>query len=163
MFGDTWEWDGARWTASPAKGPAPRALAGLAYDSARGRTVLFGGTGVLAPNAPSFADTWEFDGTAWRRVDVTGPSARDHVAMDYDAERRAVVMHGGGLGDADKKETWTFDGTRWTLASAGGPPRRYARLAFDARAKALILYGGFDREPSTELWRFDGRTWNLVR
>ena len=83
--------------------------------------------------------------------------------MDYDAERRVVVLHGGGLSDTDKKETWTFDGKAWQLGTALGPARRYARLAFDARAKTIVLYGGFDREPSIEIWRFDGGAWTAVR
>ena len=40
-----------------------------------------------------------------------------------------------------------------------GPTRRFARLGFDSRARVLLLYGGFDREPSNELWQFDGSTW----
>jgi len=162
MLGDTWEWDGARWTKSTATGPSPRALFGLAYDSARGRTVLFGGTSVLAPDAPSHGDTWEYDGASWKRLAVTGPSARDHVSMDYDAERHVVVMHGGGVDDDAKKETWTFNGTTWTRAATTGPPRRYARLAFDPGARSIVLYGGFDRTPSNELWRFNGSAWSPI-
>jgi hypothetical protein len=163
MLGDTWEWDGTRWTPQTASGPAPRTLYGLAYDAARQRTVLFGGTSVLESGAPSHGDTWEYDGRAWRRLDVVGPSPRDHVAMDYDAERRVVVLHGGGAGDPDKHETWTFDGRAWTRAADTGPPRRYARLSFDPRTKSMLLYGGFDREPSNELWRFTSGAWNILR
>ena len=159
MFGDTWEWDGQRWTQVASDGPSARTLHGLAYDANRGRVVLFGGTSVLAPNAPSYGDTWEWDGAQWSRVEVTGPSPRDHIAMGYNAARRVAVVHGGGLGDVDPGETWTFDGKSWTRASASGPRRRYARLEFDTRANALLLYGGFDREPSNELWRLNGTTW----
>jgi hypothetical protein len=162
MLGDTWEWDGATWRQSAVTGPSPRALFGLAYDSTRGRTVLYRGTGVLAPDAPSHNDTWEYDGAAWRPIQVTGPSARDHVAMGFDGAQRHVVLHGGGLSDSEKKETWAFDGTAWSLVAPDGPPRRYARMAFDARANRMLLSGGFDREPSIELWSLSGVRWSAV-
>jgi len=47
-------------------GPGPRGGFGMAYDSARGKTVLYGG-GVDA-GIPTDRDTWEWDGTNWRRV-----------------------------------------------------------------------------------------------
>jgi hypothetical protein len=162
MLGDTWEWDGERWTLMASDGPPARTLYGLAYDSARGRVVLFGGTSVLAPDAPSFGDTWEWDGAHWTQIKTTGPSARDHVAMGYDPLRRVVVLHGGGTGPVDPAETWTYDGRSWTRASSTGPRRRFAKLVFDAHAGAMLLCGGFDTEPSAELWRLTGATWERV-
>lgn len=162
LLGDTWEWDGSRWTQRSSEGPSARTLYGLAYDSARGRTVMFGGMSVFAPDAPSHGDTWEWDGTRWTQVMVSGPSPRDHVAMDYDAARQAVVMHGGGLGDSAPGETWTFDGRAWTPLAPTGPRRRFARLAFDPRTRTMLLFGGFDRQPSSEVWRLSGAAWTRV-
>jgi hypothetical protein len=162
MLGDTWEWDGERWTQMATTGPAPRTLHGLAYDTKRGRTVLFGGTSVLAPDAPSHGDTWEWDGVRWTEVKTTGPSARDHVSMAYDPVRGTTVLHGGGLGPVDPGETWAYDGTKWTRITASGPRRRYARLEFDAGSQSLLLYGGFDTQPSNELWRLRGGTWERI-
>ena len=43
--GDTWEWDGTVWVdKTPATSPSARDAHAMAYDSARGRIVLFGGT-----------------------------------------------------------------------------------------------------------------------
>ena len=106
--------------------------------------MLFGGTSAPRPDSPSLGDTWEWDGRRWARVDVTGPSARDHTQMVYDPVRRVVVLHGGGL-DQAATETWTYDGRAWTRASFTGPSRRYAKMVFDARGKAVQLYGGFAR------------------
>jgi hypothetical protein len=162
MLGDTWEWDGKAWVRKSNTGPAARTLFGLAYDSARGRTVLFGGTSVMAPDAPSHGDTWEWDGTTWTQIKVAGPGARDHIAMEYDAARQAVVMHGGGLEGTAPSETWTFNGRAWTKLGDTGPRRRYARLAFDPTARAMLLYGGFDQQPSNELWRLIGASWTKL-
>jgi len=43
LNGETWEWDGATWTLRATSGPSPRTDHALAYDSARGVSVLFGG------------------------------------------------------------------------------------------------------------------------
>ena len=161
MLGDTWEWDGERWTQVATDGPSPRTLHGLAYDAKRGRTVLFGGTGVLAPNAPSSDETWEWDGRRWTKSNAKGPSGRDHVSMGYDSDRAAVILHGGGLGEVDPGETWAYDGA-WTRITGAGPRRRFARLEFDPGAKAMLLYGGFDRDPMNELWRLKGASWEKV-
>jgi len=63
LFGLTWEWDGQLWTARQDIGPAPRWGHAVAFDSDRGRPVLFGGL-TAAPGDVSAADhllgdTWE--------------------------------------------------------------------------------------------------------
>jgi hypothetical protein len=67
-LGDTWAWDGRAWTrlaAASSNGPSPRAMGYLAYDRKRDRVVMFGGR----PRWPDdLNDTWEWDGTAWRRA-----------------------------------------------------------------------------------------------
>ena len=54
----------------PATSPPARMFHAMAYDSARGRVVLFGGFRV----SDYFADTWEWDGSAWaRQTPATSP------------------------------------------------------------------------------------------
>src|SRR5262249_32387785 len=43
FLSDTWEWDGHNWHELNVSGPPPRAEAAIAFDSFRGRVVLFGG------------------------------------------------------------------------------------------------------------------------
>ena len=59
FLGDTWAWDGARWRQRQDIGPHPRVNHALAWDSARDRTVLFGGWFGIYPNDRIFGDTWE--------------------------------------------------------------------------------------------------------
>ena len=59
---DTWAWDGQAWTQVADTGPNPRRLHAMAFDSARQRTVLFGGEVGGITN-----DTWEWDGGVWTR------------------------------------------------------------------------------------------------
>jgi hypothetical protein len=62
-LGDTWEWNGTEWSARPgASGPAARYAHAMAYDSARGLVVLFGGTASSVSGY--LADTWEYPGCA---------------------------------------------------------------------------------------------------
>lgn len=64
-FTDTWLWDGAQWREEKVDGPSGRVHPAMAYDAARGRIVLAGGSdapGVILP------DVWEWDRRAWACV-----------------------------------------------------------------------------------------------
>src|SRR5207245_2328982 len=58
-MGDTWEWDGVRWTQVASTGPAPRSATAMAYDELRGKAVLFGG---VTDQSAMLQDTWEWTG-----------------------------------------------------------------------------------------------------
>ena len=65
-LGDTWGFDGTRWTKLSDSGPEARSMGHLAYDARRERIVLFGGRTSYPDGDKN--DTWEFDGTQWRAV-----------------------------------------------------------------------------------------------
>jgi hypothetical protein len=99
-----------QWTPVVPSGAVP-ALTG--YAAARlpaGGILLFGGSDGTTVRA----DTWKWDGSAWSKLGVTGPSARLSAAMALDVARARVVLYGGqtaaGTALAD---TWEFDGTAW--------------------------------------------------
>ena len=80
-----------------------RASHAMAYDSARGRTILFGGIG-----GSFLGDTVEWDGTTWtQRVPATSPSARTYHAMAYDSARGVTILFGGANGSY-LGDTWEF-------------------------------------------------------
>jgi hypothetical protein len=57
---DTWEWDGKHWVQRQDMGPSGRCLAGISWDAARARAVLFGGE---SGTDKTHRDTWEsFEG-----------------------------------------------------------------------------------------------------
>jgi hypothetical protein len=166
---ETWSWDGQTWTQlQPAVTPGGRARYGAAFDSARGRMVIYGGLDNLAFPIAS-ADTWEFDGSNWALVTTaTGPGPREAVAMCYDTTNRRTLMFGGldpqvgGFAD-----TWAFDGTTWTRLATNGSPsaRTGAEMVFDSARGVALLQGGSD--PNTgatidETWEFDGSSWTLI-
>lgn len=64
-YGETWEWSGG-WRQFEGSGPGIRDHTQLAFDPERRRAVLFGGG--AADGSTVYNDTWEFDGTNWRRI-----------------------------------------------------------------------------------------------
>jgi hypothetical protein len=112
VLGDTWEFDGERWTrCSVDNGPMARFGAGATYDSRRGRVVIFGG-GV---DSGFVNDTWAWDGTAWTKLSAAGPEARGMGYLAYDKSRDRIVMFGGrkGYPNGDLNDTWEWDGSAW--------------------------------------------------
>ena len=95
----SWEWDGAHWTLRQDMGPAARWGHALAFHSARGRPVLFGGFSAL-PADPGvadsvLADTWE---ASLGEIPTDGPApavALVSFALNPDTVHGAVS---GGVG-----------------------------------------------------------------
>jgi hypothetical protein len=93
---DTWVWDGSDWEERhPATEPPQRCELAMAFDAARGQTVLFGGL-----NWPdTLNDTWTWDGSNWtRQHPSSSPPARASLTMAYDSLRNQVVVFGGIFG-----------------------------------------------------------------
>jgi hypothetical protein len=162
MLQDTWTWDGAAWTQqSPAMHPTPRCCYGMAYDAARGKTVLFGGTDDFT----YFKDTWTWDGTTWtEQHPAHTPPGSANFGMVYDAAiRRVVAFMGEGL-DANP---WTWDGTDWTEVPAATQPdsRELEQFAYDGARKQVVMFGGevcYDLcDFFRDTWTWDGTDWTL--
>jgi hypothetical protein len=140
--GDTWEWTGEDLvrvdSIGPGIRPAPRAGHAFVYDPSRERCLLYGGRGADG----WLADTWAWNGSGWRRLDVEGPSARWFFGAAADPVNDRIVIFGGAGADGDHGDTWAWDGDRWTrIATTGPPARSMAKLAFDG-ADGILLFGG---------------------
>ncbi|MFH1109499.1 MAG: kelch repeat-containing protein [Planctomycetota bacterium] len=170
---DTWEWNGATWTQrTPVTTPPGRLYYAMAYDSARGVTVLFGGIAAIAPGI--VGDTWEWDGTNWAvRTPATSPSARYGHAMVFDSARGKIVLFGGssvmpGGSGSPLGDTWEWNGTNWTQrAPATVPSVRYLHvMAYDNVRGVTVLFGGSATimsfgAPSllADTWEWNGTNW----
>jgi hypothetical protein len=150
---ETWEWDGVEWTLVSEAGPSARAGHAMAYDSARGVTVLFGGDD--GPYGGSYLnDTWEWDGVEWTLRSQNGPSARGSHAMAYDSVRGVTVLFGGQAFAGLVGDTWEWDGAEWTLRSQTGPSARaYHAMAYDSARGVTVLFFG-ERSRGTETWEY---------
>jgi hypothetical protein len=143
---------------SPLTSPTPHYGHAMAYDTARGQVVLFGGA-----DGPFLAnDTWVWDGTNWTQKSPTSaPSWRYMHGMAYDAARGQVVLFGGYDG-SNRNDTWVWDGTNWTQKyPLNSPtPRNTHALAYDAAHGQVVLFGGNDSTGvRNDTWVWDGTNW----
>lgn len=142
--------------------PGPRYGHDLAYDDQREEVVLFGG---FHSDGEPLADTWVWDGKAWKQVGNDGPSPRKWPAMAYDASRQRVVLFGGRTGIRQTGEslhdTWEWNGETWHRRSTEGPPARdHHRMVYDRKRERVVLFGGWDGEKLlADTWEWDGKQW----
>ena len=102
----------------------------MAYDSARGVVVLFGGSGNCGGACD---DTWEWDGTTWtQRTPSTSPPFRWGHSMAYDSMRGVTILF-GGRNFTDLGDTWEWDGIIWVqrFPSSGPSDLDTASLVYD--------------------------------
>jgi hypothetical protein len=155
------------WAQAQDMGPSPRTGHGVAFDSERGKLVLFGGL----VNGEAVNDTWEWDGELWTQVADTGPSPRAYHGIAFDQVGRGVFLFGGADranldGRSYLGDTWRWDGTSWIQVADTGPsPRQAPAMATDPVRKRVVLFGGgkIGREAAHEglsdTWEWDGTAW----
>ena len=168
-----WEWDGARWSSRACSGSAVGlSNASLAFDGARSRIVVAGGT---ASGGTGLAPLWEIDPVtcAWtQRTSSVAPPARLDALTAWDSKRNVVVMFGGSGPGTDwnqvgfLQDTWEWDGAAgtWTQRSIGTAPtkRMQSAMAYDPRRQRIVLFGGFDGTFLGDTWEYDGATWKSM-
>jgi hypothetical protein len=167
---ETWLWNGRSWVAqAPPVRPQGRWGHGLAQDKARDRTVLFGGcTAGPVPCTAAAADTWEYDGEAWKKVCWPGcsrpsecsctqsPAARYEAALFWDDVNGEIVLFGGASTGGSLGDMWAWDGTDWRVRAPGALPAAGAgRLsASDPVTGTTIVSSG------TTAWIWNGASWS---
>lgn len=153
------------WTQRDNAGPSVRRNHAMAFNSARGVAVLFGGF-YWTGQPQMLGDTWTWDGNTWTQAQNAGPSARYGHAMAYDSIRDRIVLF-GGLGATQLGDTWEWDGTDWTQVADSGPvPRSGHAMAFDPARGRTVLFGGpdpaFGGVIDSGTWEWDGADWTQV-
>jgi hypothetical protein len=149
---DLWGWNGLNWTAlSTSPVPPGRHFHTLAYDSVRGKLVMFGGRiGRDVPPLRTLGDTWEFDGNHWTQAVVPGPSPRGGSCMAFDAARNQMVLFGGEFGLDD---TWVYRfGAVGPDPTIGAQPESRSVPFGEGVSFAVLAQGGGEL---TYQWRKD--------
>jgi hypothetical protein len=165
---DAWEFDGTTWKKLAGSPPPTRQAFAMVYDARRDRVVVFGGGGAGGPGAPppALADTWEYDGATWRRVDAPGPAARVSPGAAFDSKRGLMILFGGSGPSGFLGDTWSFDGSVWKkIADSGPEARAMGYMAYDKRRDRIVLFGGRKGWPDGDLndtWEWDGSSWTRV-
>ncbi len=164
---ETWEYDGTTWTqVFTAHSPGGLGWYGMAYDSARARTVVYGGL----PNnffPLDVADTWEYDGVDWTHVvTANSPGPLENCGMCYMPSIGKTVVYGGiDVQIGGTTTTWGYNGVNWVaLPSIGGNPgvRTMPRMVYDTDRGVCVLHGGMDPNngtPFNDTWEYDGAQW----
>ncbi|NCC94917.1 MAG: hypothetical protein EOM10_16905, partial [Opitutae bacterium] len=158
---ETWAWDGRSWMRlAPMVVPPARSGHTMAYDVARQRIILFGGTGS---GGVALTDTWEWDGTIWREsVIPTPPALSGRAAMAYDSARNRVLLVGADAANPTDFGVWAWDGATWMRQPATilAPARTGFDLAYDAERDRLVLFGGLRASVlQQDIWEYNGATW----
>lgn len=149
----------------------------MAYDSARGQIVMFGGYASQQAQSCSgcgfYNDTWTLNGATWTQLTpAASPPARWYPGMAEDASHQKVVLFGGlSAANGYLGDTWTWDGTTWTercgspMGACPLPGRWETRLAFSAANGQVVLYGG-DNGASppylADTWLWNDTTWTQI-
>lgn len=128
--GDTWEYNGATrtWTLRSQSGPSPRSRMGLAFDAARHRTVMVGGSqDWYGGDDFQSSDTWIWNGVegTWTQHRGQDVPARQRLGVVYHSGLQAVMAVGGivefinyslaghPISTAWQPDTWAWDGADW--------------------------------------------------
>lgn len=88
---DTWLGTPNGWSRVATSGPSLRTDHAMC-QLGNGRVLLFGGKSAASGAASVLGDTWEWNGTQWSLLSVTGPAPRLGHQMVYDATRNRVVL-----------------------------------------------------------------------
>ena len=167
LANDTAQYVNGTWSPiATANAPSPRFLYGMAYDTLRNVTVLFGGRDNVGANN----ETWEFDGVNWAQVTTaTAPAPREEFGMVFDRSLNRTVLFGGcdeanGLIFGD---TWLYDGVSGTWVDAttaeAPTPRFRGSMVFDVARNRSIFFGGYDgAQLLSDTYEYAGSGWVLI-
>jgi hypothetical protein len=153
--------------AAQGAGPSARYSHHMAYDSVRGKVVLFGGT--QQPGSVGLQDTWEWDGRMWNQLAPNAsPLPTWAGAMCFDAQRGECILFGGysNTAGADLNTTWAWDGLAWSskTTTSTPPARRHQAMCYDAQRGVIVMAGGVttNTSPATtysDTWEWNGTNW----
>jgi hypothetical protein len=179
---DLWELDSSTLTwenrtpaVLPPAWPPARYMAGLVYDSARDRMVLFGGEKNTVPEQV-FDDLWEWDGASgtWTNrtpspLPAAWPRGRSMHCMIFDPARARTVLFGGYPAGPYLNDLWEWDGVNFANRTPSPLPQSWpgARIedavAFDSSRGRMLLFGGYVPILG-DAWEWDAATneWALL-
>jgi hypothetical protein len=136
----TWTWNGT-WTHRAVQGPPPILWPFMAYDAARQRTVVYGGT----------LGTWEWDGAQWMQIPIPGVGSPGIMTFDS-TQNRIIMVTGAG--------TFSYDGMQWVQLADANIVNQATAIAFDPIRNRTVIFGmgGW----MNQTWEFDGEVWSRI-
>jgi len=151
------------WVRSSSSGPLERIRSCMVFDSARQRSLLFGGL----VRSSLGADLWSFvasaSGDSWTFAGNSGPTTLGN-AMAFDPVSNSTILFASDQAEPFGR-TWGWNGVVWNLLTADGPSSRFnSSMAFDIRRRVLVLFGGVNgfETPLGDTWEWNGTSWRQV-
>jgi hypothetical protein len=131
----------------------------MAYDSARGVSVLYRG---------GLDGVWEWDGSQWSSFASSGPAENvsSGAAMTYDSFRGETLFGPTQDGITPEDYFWSWDGASLKYvgpAFGSGPFGSQGAMVFDNYRRRDVFFGGSDgyyANNATAFW--DGMNWVLL-
>lgn len=147
-----WEWDGANWTEVTTKGSIGGVYGhAMAYDTARGYTIVFGGIDALGERNATFV----YKNGLWLFLPQNyTPGPRERFVFVSDPQQGVIWLFSGQTGSAD---LWKYQYGRWTRVTAEGAPAScsFAQGTWDSDRNRLVVYCG----DTSDIHEFDGTKW----
>ncbi len=151
----------------PAQSPSARdAWPGMAFDSRRNVSVLFGG---FNKSHVKLNDTWEYNASSntWTEVTPeTSPPATMRLRLGFDSNRNVTVLFGGQTdATSSSNETWEYNGSTWVERTdeLGEAPlgRRLNAITFNPERNKMVMFGGvFSTSYLNDTWEYNGSRWS---
>lgn len=156
--------------------PGARDNHALAFDEKRNSIILFGGLGMPFSNRDlhitafpqNLDDTWEWNDSVWRKLDVNAPEPRWGHKMVFDENSGVIVLFGGFDKSKYFGDTWIWEGNTATwekIIPVNMPLARCSHaMTYDCVRKKVLLFGGKTESgvPLNDLWEWDGNDWKLL-
>ncbi|WP_242082311.1 Kelch repeat-containing protein [Aestuariivivens sediminis] len=93
-------------------GPGARWGHVLIYDPGHDHILLFGGTNKKG--GAFLSDTWIWKQNKWKKIAVSGPSARGFCAVTFYKGRNSIILHGGRRNNRETySDLWEWNGSDW--------------------------------------------------
>lgn len=119
--GETWTWNGEKWSKLATPQPPGVFNASVAYDLGKKALLRFGGY----DGAGRIDETWSFREGQWIELKTAkSPSPRNHSQMVYDEAQKRLVLFGGHDGKNVFGDTWVYQNENWELLSSSPPRER---------------------------------------
>ncbi len=163
---ELWEINTADWSVTnrsvpTTNGPFQRQYPSIAFDTKRGKLMVFGGYGS---DGLYKQDIWEWsgvDGQLFNRTTVdTKPVGRYQAGMVYDSKRDQLLLWGGaGTGVTNDVWSWAPMTRTWTMLSVTGAQpnvQNGQNMFYDATRDRVVLwlnyYTIWEFNPGTNAW-----------
>ena len=117
--GETWSWDGQKWTRLDILQPANVFNASMV--STKEGILRFGGW----DGKERINQMWILEIDQWKKLKPKqSPSARNHAAMVYNSESKQIMLYGGHDGKYVFGDLWCYSSGNWEkLLEVSSKPR----------------------------------------